>query len=287
MKYLVTIALSVVSIGGAQAVSLINLSFSGAMTPGQQQTFVDAAKFWNTVITGYDLSYNWNGQAQAHGLTITASLPEIDGIGSVLGSAGPTSITYYDNNPLGLPSVALQYATTGIMQFDAADVGVMVASKTFYGVVLHEMAHVIGFGTLWTTQTNLNSTVFNLYADGTGQYVGANALSQWQSEFNRPFDTFVPVELGGGSGTANGHWNENDGGYPSTGIRSADTGMDLSNELMTGWASETFFVSRATLGAIDDLGYTVDYSLAGVVVPEASCLQLGLVAGMLLLRRRR
>jgi hypothetical protein len=62
---------------------------------------------------------------------------------------------------------------------------------------------------------------------------------------------------------------------------------------MTGWASSTFFVSQMTLGALDDLGYTVDYSKAGIVnyvasIPEWSSLALGLgvLPWALMLRRR-
>jgi len=75
---------------------------------------------------------------------------------------------------------------------------------------------------------------------------------------------------------------------------SLDTGMDLAYELMTGWASSQFFISRATLGALDDLGYVVDYSKAGVVdhvvvvtIPESSLAALPLCIVGLVMRRRR
>lgn len=271
---------------------MINLNFSGPMTPIQQQTFIDAADYWNSAITGYDLIYNGVGLPAPHGLTITASIPAIDGVNGILGSAGPETATYYDNNPVGAPTVALYYATTGSMEFDSADVAALVANNTFYGVVLHEMAHVLGIGTLWEFNNNVNGTTYNLYNAGSGQYTGPNALARWQTEFNLPSATFVPVELGGGGGTANGHWNENDGGGGLTGIVSVSNGMDFTNELMTGWASNSFYVSATTLGALDDLGYIVDYSKAGVVrhtvlIPEWSSLGLCLTGGGLLVRRRR
>lgn len=280
------------SVSNSHGVSLINLSFSGSMTATQQQTFVDAAAFWNSAITGYDLTTNIYGQYQPHTLTINASIPSLDGIGGTLGSAGPQTATYYDNNPYGTPTVALYYTTTGSMQFDSADVPALVANNTFYGVVLHEMAHVLGIGTLWTYNSNLENTTYPLYTVGSGQYTGPNALAQYRSEFSQPSATYVPVELGGGIGTANAHWNEVDGGGSPTGIVSASHGMDLQDELMTGWASGNFFLSRTTLGSLDDLGYIVDYSKAGivnhiVVVPELSSISLCLLGGALLFRRRR
>ncbi len=292
MKPLVAMTLFAALMGSAQAVSLISIDFSGPMSPVQQQTFLDAAAYWNSAITGYDLIYDGNGIITPHSLSITASIPYIDGVNGTLGSAGWNTANYYDNNPVGAPTVALYYADTGQMQFDSADVAALVANNTFYGVVLHEMAHVLGIGTLWTGNNNVNGTNYELYTTDSGQYTGANALAQWRDEFNRPLDTFVPVELGGGPGTANGHWNEVDGGLGLTGIVSNDTGLDFRNELMTGWASSPFFISRTTLGALDDLGYTVDYSKAGVVnysaaVPEPSSLALYLLAPAFFIRRRR
>lgn len=293
MKTLFAATVAIFSTGTVHAVSLITLSFSGSMTPIEQQTFVDAADYWNSVITGYDLVSDQNGLPTLHSLTINASIPDIDGFGGILGSAGPTgNLAYYDNDPFTPnPTSARLYSATGLMEFDSADVNGLVANNTFYGVVLHEMAHVLGIGTLWVDNNNVNGTIYQLYNNGSGKYTGPNALAHWQTEFNQPSATFVPVELGGGPGTANGHWNENDGGFGNTGIVSNITGMDFSNELMTGWASNTFFVSTVTIGSLDDLGYQVDYSKAGIVnhivVPEASSLISGLAAMPWLLRRRR
>ncbi len=276
----------------SEAVSLINLSFSGSMSAIQQQTFVDAAAYWNSAITGYDLTSNWNGQPEPHSLTINASIPQIDGVGNTLGSAGPQLVEYYDNNPAGTPTHVLYYTSSGSMQFDSADVDLLVANHSFYGVVLHEMAHVLGIGTLWNLNSNAEGTQYALYTTGSGQYVGPNALAEYRREFSMPSATYVPVEMGGGSGTAEGHWNEVDSDGGLTGIVSIDNGMDFRSELMTGWASNPFFVSRTTLGALDDLGYTVDYSKAGIVdhivtVPEASSLLFICAALPWLARRQR
>ena len=272
----------------AHAASLITMQFTGQMSNAERQTFTDAAAYWNSVITGYTLLYDSTGAVLAHGLTITASLSLPVGPGGVVGSAGPDTTTYYSNSndPFVQPTVALYYATTGSMDFDSAEAAILVNNGTFYGFVLHEMAHVLGFGNLWTTNNNVNGTNSNLYTVGSGQYMGGNAVSQWKSEFGRPTDTFVPIELGGGPGTEDGHWNENENGIGNTGIVSLANGMDFASELMTGWASDTFFISRTTLGSIEDLGYTVDYSKA-VAIPELSSLLLMLGSVPWLMSRRR
>ena len=292
MKTPIVVILALLPLGLTQAVSLINLNFSGSMTPTERQTFIDAADYWNSAITGYDLIYDSVGNITPHGLTITASVTPIDGVNGVLGSAGPDTAAYYDNNPTGTPTAALFYTSTGSMQFDSADTAALTASNSFYGVVLHEMGHVLGLGTLWTGNNNVGGTTYSLYTAGSGQYTGPNGLSRWKSEFSQPSATFVPVELGGGPGTANGHWNENDGGGGTTGFVSNLFGMDFTNELMTGWASSSFFVSGVTLGGLDDLGYAVDYAKAGIVnhtvtVPEISTLVLCLGTLPWIMRRRR
>ena len=140
------------------------------------------------------------------------------------------------------------------------------------------MAHVIGFGTLWT---------FNgLYVDNSGKYTGAHGLASYKTEFGNALATFVPVELGGGGGTANGHWNEVNNGAGLTGIVDGQ-GRDMQRELMTGWLNSATFVSQTTAAQFRDLGYNVNL----LAVPEPGSWALLLVgmplAGIAAWRRRR
>ena len=185
----------------ASAVNLISLTFDGTVTPQQQVYFSTAANFINSAITGYDLLTDSSGLPTPHSLSIGVSVPAIDGAGGILGSAGPNTANYYDNNPVGAPTHALFYSATGDMQFDSADVAALISNGGFYGVVLHEMMHVLGIGTLWTFNNDVNGTNYDLYTTGSGAYTGPNALARWQAEFNQPLATSVPVELGGGGGT--------------------------------------------------------------------------------------
>jgi len=220
----------------ASAIS-INLSFSGTLTPSQQATFTQAESFWESVLVGYQPGIN------IPSITIDAAGTFIDGPGGILGQAGPTSLTNQGGYRL---------TTGGTMEFDSADLDSLELDGTLGDVILHEMAHVLGFGTLWT----LNGVYHPLGAPG--QYTGANGLAMWQSEFNQPGATFVPVELGGGPGTAGGHWNEVDGGAGPTGITDS-LGRDMRDELMTGWLNPGSFVSDMTRASFIDIGYDVTF----------------------------
>lgn len=248
----------------------ITVNYSG--TPQEEALFNAAAAAWESRITGY------RGVMSLSTVTINASVEPIDGPGNVLGSAGPDTASIQDEDGILGGGNVFALAASGSMRFDSADAGALTPS-----VIEHEMGHVLGFGTLWNT--NAFGGVFAgtqaVYIDGSGQYTGAAATARWQSEFGQA-DAFVPIELGGGPGTADGHWNEVDGGAGLTGINQTITGNDMRNELMTGWLNTPTFVSQMTLDSLYDIGFTV--------VPEPSayaalfgCFVLTITMG----RRRR
>jgi len=216
----------------ASAIS-INLNIVGGLTASQQSIFTQAELFWESVLTDYQTGISIPG-----GITINAEGATIDGVGGILGSAGPT---------FGTVQAGFTLTTEGDMTFDSADLASLETSGSLEDVILHEMAHVLGLGTLWIDN--------GVYVTGSGQYTGAYGLAAYQAEFD-PLATFIPVELGGGAGTANGHWDENDGGAGLTGITDGN-GNDMRDELMTGWLNPGSFVSNTTKMSFMDLGYEV------------------------------
>jgi hypothetical protein len=248
--------------GIAQAVPFnITLNITGGLTLSQQAIFATAEQTWESLIPNYAASVTYLG-----GLTINASGAPIDGVGGILGSAGPNS---------AINNGGFVLATTGTMVFDTADLANMEANGTLLSVILHEMAHVMGFGTLWT---------FNgVYTNDTGQYTGALALSTYRNEFNQPGATSVPVELGGGAGTANGHWDEVNGGGGPTGFVSNYSGLDMQFELMTGWLNPGSFISLTTLASFEDIGYDA----ADIPEPATMALAGAALISMALWRKRR
>ncbi len=225
----------------------ITVNYTG---DSQYQSYFTAAEhFWESAITGYQPGINLTG------FNINASIGAIDGQWNILGYAGPEMATRQGGYWL---------TTSGVMVFDQADMTYMTSSGSFGDVIRHEMGHVIGIGTLWTDN--------NVYVDGSGQYTGAAGLAMYRTEFNQPGATYIPVEQGGGGGTADGHWNEVDNGAGPTGVVDSQ-GRDMRDELMTGWLNSPTFASKTTVASLQDIGYTVNLNAVNPV-PEPESLLL-------------
>jgi hypothetical protein len=224
-----------ISTGGFQ----ITLAMSG-LSASQQAIFQQAAARWQEIIVGDLPNVTYRGQA-VDDILINASSVVIDGVNGVLGQAGPDALR---------PGSSLPYH--GIMQFDSADMASMERSGLLYGVVLHEMGHVLGIGTVWANRGLVSGA-------GTSNpiFVGAHATAA----YNQLFGTSaagVPVENTGGPGTAGGHWRE----------------TIFVSELMTGWAGPgtNLPVSSVTVASLWDMGYTVNMAAANLYTPSASAL---------------
>ena len=224
----------------------IQVRVSG-LTVGQQNAFLQAANRWAQVITG-DLSNELYNGVAVDDVLIDASAVSIDGAGGVLGQAGPDRFRSGSFIPYH-----------GTMQFDTADLAALEANGQLTAVVLHEMGHVLGIGTIWEDRG---------FVSGAGtsnpRFVGAQATAQYNAIFGRN-ETSVPVENSGGSGTADSHWRDS----------------IFGNEVMTGYVNSGFNpLSRITLGSLADLGYQVNYSAADIYTPPgASLVARGVTGG--------
>ncbi|MEO1527088.1 MAG: leishmanolysin-related zinc metalloendopeptidase [Planctomycetota bacterium] len=222
------------------------------LTQAERLAFESAEATWESIILGYQES------PPIESLIISSRIVEGDGPGGVLGSARPTQLTAES------PFADFLYARAGEMSFDSSDTATLAAAGVLDDLILHEMGHVIGLGTLWSGSAIGIPGFQELYTSGSGQYTGTQALAAYRREFD-PNATYVPVELDGGPGTANSHWNEE----------------DLGDEVMTGFIHGEVFVSGVTIGGLEDLGY--------LVTPEPSSLaQLaGLALTLFAVRHRR
>lgn len=242
-------ALSLFLVPAASSAATLNnpfdivVNFVGGLSASQQAVFSGAEAFWETMILGnrYDLA--------VPALTINALGTPIDGIGGILGSAGPSGGVRTTGAPQDYA-----YVTSGDMRFDSADLANLESNGTLFDVIVHEMAHVIGFGTMWNPAAAFGSALAgtqNVYTDGTGQYTGAYAVAAYNAEFGLS-ETYVPVELGGGPGTADAHWDEADF---AGGSRDIMTGIlnGVSPLADPPFAAST--LSATTIASFADIGY--------------------------------
>ncbi|MHB1138195.1 MAG: leishmanolysin-related zinc metalloendopeptidase [Microthrixaceae bacterium] len=216
-----------------------------ALGPAEAAAFASAEARWEQIITagipdfGGDLSGCLPaGTAPIGGtvddVVIDVAISPLGGVGGVLGQAGPTCV-----------STSNELTVHGIMTFDSADVPDMIAEGSFEAVVLHEMAHVLGFGTLWdeTPFGGVRKVVQGI-GGSNPRFSGTRAMAEW-SRMGGAGN--VPVENTGGSGTVGSHWRES----------------VFVNELMTGWINGgSNPLSRVSVASMGDLGYHVDLSEA-------------------------
>jgi hypothetical protein len=231
----------------------INLRFTGSdFNRDRQKVFIQAAQRWMNVIEADlqdipiddgdlpagDDTCGFDTPAFAgtvDDLLIFASIEPIDGEGDILGRAGPAFIRTANNLTI-----------VGCMQFDSADVESLEDEKTFSQVILHEMSHVLGFGSLWEESPSLlDEPCFNSQGATPG-FRGTSSVLEFDAlgETGNP-----PVENNGGNGTRCSHWDED----------------FFDNELMTGFLGGTTSatvnpLSRLTVASLEDLGYEVDLS---------------------------
>ena len=230
----------------------ITLRFFGtSMTAAQQQLFQNAAARLTTIIKGDIVaaaasSINLNQcpnvtesipiNEQIDDVIIYASIRSIDGPGKILASAGPCFTR---------ATSAGDMTAVGVMSFDSADLNSLSSGGNLQDVVTHEMLHVVGIGTLWTSRepdlvTDTNTT--------TPKYIGANARQACVAAGGTIIcANYVPVEgTPAEVGTRDSHWREN----------------TFDKELMTGFLDSPAPLSAITLGGLKDLGFTVDDSKA-------------------------
>lgn len=208
---------------------MITLQFTTPMSAPRRAVFTRAAAVWDDVVETGFAPIVLDGEAIT-GLLIDAGISPIDGASGVLGQAGPTVLS---------PQTGLPIA--GVMQFDTADVETLEAEGRFEDVILHEMAHVLGFGTLWDRQGLIAGS-------GTAdpRFTGPAATREF-FQLDPDGGAAVPIANTGGAGTREGHWRE----------------LIFGDELLTGFLSGADRpLSRMSIASFEDLGYAVDYTAA-------------------------
>jgi hypothetical protein len=230
----------------------IELRFINSVTTSQNAAFAAAAARLEEILFSDVQDIDFASQIQAAGsciegqpavadvvddVRIFVDLVTIDGPGGTLGSAGPC-VTRTAN---GLPIL-------GRMQLDTEDLAALEADGELGSVILHEMLHVLGVGTIWNRAGLLSTpSVGNPGVDT--HFTGPLAIAAFDAAGGTTYTggNKVPVENSGSEGSADGHWRES----------------VFSDELMTpflGGLSQP--LSAITVQSLADVRYRVDVSKA-------------------------
>jgi hypothetical protein len=216
----------------------VTLRFVNTPTAAQRAFFETAAAKWQSIIVGDVPNSTGTIPARSCGNSfktpsftgdvddalIDVLLQPIDGPGGILGAAGPCLVRSED------------FLTVyGLMFFDTADLAFLEQFNILDEVIVHEMGHVLGIGTLWNFGRNL--------LQGSAEdprFVGPAAIAGYLDVGGRGIS--VPVEEDFGPGTRFSHWDEE----------------TFDEELMTGFiGTGSSPLSIMTIGSMDDLGYEV------------------------------
>lgn len=241
----------------------IVLRFLSAASPGARQAFDSAEARWERLLYGELADVNLNrGPGSCAGVDVPAvhevvddllifvRIDSIDGRFNVLGRAGPCFIRGSDSLPV-----------VGAMEFDSADVVYFVNQGLFDEIVMHEMGHVLGLGTLWALKGRLKNPSLS---GGTDPFFdGAEGIAAFDRSGGAGYGgARVPVENTGGSGTADSHWRES----------------VFDAELMTGFLDGGVAnpMSVISVASMADLGYQLaNYAGADAYVVASALLRVG------------
>ena len=229
----------------------IELVFVTSVTRAQRAAFVRAAARWMAILAPTELPDARVNRTLDCGddprfdryvetiddVMIVAAVDEIDGPGGTLAQAGACWRRAGTLMPL-----------YGRMEFDVADLERLEQRGTLEDVVLHEMGHVLGIGTIWSRLGLLRDPASETEAPDT-HFTGPLAIEAFDEAGGTGYrGAKVPVENMGGPGSRNAHWRE----------------TVLRTELMTpsvrvGGSS---LLSAITIQSLADLGYEVDPTVA-------------------------
>ena len=238
-------------VGGDPNPFNIELVFLNSGTTEQDDAFRTSAAKWESIITDdiYAFSFADNpasanecvsGQPMISDVVddvrIYISIRDIDGPQPILGRAGPCYIRGLSEHPI-----------VGMMEFDIYDFDRITDQGLLIPVVLHEMGHVLGIGTIWDNRDLLmNPSAVTPSADT--HFKGMHAITAFDDAGGVSYTggQKVPVENEAGPGSQDSHWRE------------AVFGAELMSPFVNNGVQNP--LSRITIQSLADLGYGVDVS---------------------------
>lgn len=243
----------------------IDVILVDSIGPELQAAFENAAQWWMTILADNELPDIPTGQigqigcagvvsdkqvAMIDDLIMVIATPVIDGPRGILAGATPCAVHQESMLPF-----------MGIIRFDLADLEWLLDGghvDDLEELILHEMGHVLGIGSIWTDFGLLREPSLGGPAGADTHFAGPLAIAAFDSAGGKNHEgAKVPVENQAGPGSGDSHWRQS----------------VFLTELMTPFASigNTDPLSAITIQSLADLGYTVRSDLADpYTVPAAA-----------------
>lgn len=204
----------------------INLNYKDGLdgvSSTVRNALVDATKIWENVIP----SSSFNG-AHTLNIDVVGINSSQDWLAAATNTGGQTAA-----NGKWLP-------TTGTVRINTSYANTFNNNPDYLkGIVAHELAHVLGIGTIWEKNGN------SLVSRSTNSYKADSYAGRAYGELTGSLQpTAVPVEAG-----SYGHWDES----------------TLQEELLTPYAESIgtkMPLSSVTIASLRDLGWNVNYGAA-------------------------
>ncbi len=231
----------------------IDVVFADSISEPQRALFQEAADWWMTILADTELPDMPTDNVGRLGcgdifadvsigtideLVVVASVREVDGPRGILASAGPCGVREESMLPF-----------LGVVQVDVADLESLEPDDQ-RELILHEMGHVLGIGSLWTDFGLLQNPSLQLGGDADTHFSGPLAIAAFDDAGGTAYTEGdkVPVENRAGPGSGDSHWRQS----------------VLRTELMTPFASigTPDPLSAISIQSLADLGYMVDVNLA-------------------------
>ena len=226
----------------------IELEFTSSVSASARDVIREAASTWESILANTELSdVNFNRRVSCAGVTTTGAVgtvdellilftaERIDGPGGTLGYAGPCTVRTSN----GLPVV-------GRVVLDSEDMDRIPARTALLDLAIHEIAHVLGFGTLWDG--------FGLLADPSSltpgadtHFTGAGAIAAFNAAGGASY-TGAKVPVDNEAPGPDGHWRASI--FPDEAMAPAQD------------RSRRESLSAITIESLADMGYTVAAALA-------------------------
>ncbi len=251
-----------VTVGGRPVEKFdIEVVFLDHGTPSQDEIVREAARRWESVIARGAADLDFSGQNglpandcfegqpavndEIDDLRVWVEIDSIDGVGGGVARSGPCwgRITRFQTS-----DTIHQEAVLGRIQLDEVDVTRMEANGLLLPVVVHEMAHVLGFGTSWEQRGLVESLSLPANLGADTHFTGPLAVAAFDAAGGTRYTggARVPVENRSQMGSSDAHWQES----------------VFDDELMTPFVGGGHALSLITIESLADMGYGVDITQA-------------------------